>query len=152
MGAFSKNKGKLYELRLYHIWANMKYRCSGKDKTHHKEYSDRGIKVCAEWQEFMPFYKWAIKNGYRDDLTIDRIDFNGDYEPSNCRWADLKTQNNNTRWNKFLEYNGERLTVSQWAEKLKLSRTAVYKRLSEYGWSVEKTLTTPIRKKAKYIG
>ena len=129
----------------------MKYRCGAKDKTHHKDYFGRGIRVCEEWKTFMPFYEWAISHGYKDDLTLDRIDLNGNYAPDNCRWADLTTQNNNTRSNKFLTFRGETLTVSQWSKRLGMSRTAIYKRLGEYGWSVERTLSTPIRKKAKHI-
>lgn len=84
--------------RLYNIWQAMKTRCYNKNHKFYKDYGGRGIEICKEWQhDFMSFREWSINNGYDDDLTIDRIDVNGNYEPSNCRWADMKTQNQNKR-------------------------------------------------------
>lgn len=160
MGAFSRAKGKRIkrkkwvlpqkskDIRLYHIWANMKYRCSIKDKTHRKDYAMRGISVCKEWaNDFMTFYQWANANGYRDDLTIDRIDVNKGYSPDNCRWVDNFVQANNRTDTVIIEFNGKKLTRAQWAKELGISATALNKRLLEYNWPVEKALTTPIRKK-----
>lgn len=72
--------------------------------------------MCDEWDDFMQFYKWSMENGYADNLTIDRIDVNGNYEPSNCRWATQSEQANNKRTSVFIDHNGERKTLSQWAE------------------------------------
>ncbi len=80
-------------------------------------YGGRGIRVCQEWVDsFFVFKKWAIENGYSDDLTIDRIDSNGNYEPLNCRWTTTKVQANNKRNSRFFEINGVSKTASQWAD------------------------------------
>lgn len=84
--------------RLFRIWANMKTRCYLNTKPDYKYYGGRGITICDEWKnDFQVFYDWAMCHGYREDLTIDRINVNGNYEPSNCRWVDMKTQNKNKR-------------------------------------------------------
>lgn len=88
--------------RLYAVWRLMKQRCQRTETPEYKYYGGRGIAVCAEWQDYKAFKEWAYKSGYdenakRGQCTIDRIDVNGNYEPSNCRWVDMKTQNNNKR-------------------------------------------------------
>jgi hypothetical protein len=96
------DKGKDKVDRLYPVWRSMKQRCQLPSMTHYKDYGGRGITVCKEWQDYIQFKRWAIKNGYdenapRGKCTIDRIDVNGNYEPSNCRWVDMKIQAHNKR-------------------------------------------------------
>lgn len=113
-----KTHGKT-NTRLFHIWGGMKARCCNPKSDSYNSYGGRGISVCEEWlNDFECFYDWSMSNGYRDDLTIDRIDFNGNYEPSNCRWATVKQQANNTRSNVYLEHEGKIQTMKMWAEEL----------------------------------
>lgn len=126
--------------RLYKIYAKMKERCYDQNYPQRNLYGGRGIKICKEWLDsFENFRDWAIKNGYSDDLSIDRIDANGDYEPSNCRWADKYQQANNKRNNIVLTYNGETLTMPQWARKLNLPYSTLADRRKK-GKSVEEIL------------
>lgn len=117
--------------RLYGIWRGIKERCNTPSCSTYKNYGGRGIKVCDEWLDYLSFKNWALENGYKENLTIDRIDVNGDYEPSNCRWVDYFVQANNTRWNHFLTYNNETLTITQWSRKQKISVSTIYRRLNK---------------------
>lgn len=83
--------------RLYRIWQGLFKRCRNKNSTDYYNYGARGIKVCNEWEDFINFRNWAIINGYTDELTIERIDFNGNYEPSNCTWITKSEQVKNKR-------------------------------------------------------
>ncbi|MGN0768695.1 MAG: hypothetical protein ACI4M8_04975, partial [Christensenellales bacterium] len=99
-----------------------------------------------EWRnDFQAFYDWAMSHGYADDLTIDRIDVNGNYEPTNCRWVDMKEQANNQRSNHLITYNGATKTVTEWADVLDIKRDTLYARLFVYKWSVEKSLSLPVK-------
>lgn len=127
--------------RLYGIWSNIKQRCTNSKSESYKDYGGRGISICEEWKNSSKkFVEWSLKNGYRDDLTIDRIDVNGNYEPSNCRWITNKEQQYNKRCNHRIYYNGEIKTVAEWSEKLGINSTTIITRLNRYGWSVERTL------------
>lgn len=118
-----------YNTRLYRIWSRMKTRCYNKKYEHFKHYGGRGIKVCDEWlNDFMSFYDWSMSNGYKDNLTIDRIDVNGNYEPSNCRWLTNEEQQNNKRRNIRLTYNGKTQTITQWARELGIKRELIERR------------------------
>ena len=93
----------------------------------------------------MNFYRWAIGNGYREDLTLDRIDNDGNYCPENCRWVTKKEQSNNMSTNFIISYGGETMTLTQWAEKIGIDRRTLGKRFSN-GWETERALTTPVNK------
>jgi len=128
--------------KLHSVWRHIKYRCL--DVTHYayQAYGGRGIKVCDEWlNSFMSFYKWAIANGYSDELTIDRIDVNGDYEPSNCRWATAKEQANNRRNNVLLTFNGKTKTMAEWAYDIGITKQALFRRINVYNMPIEIALT-----------
>lgn len=112
--------------RLYHIYCNMIGRCYNENHISYFWYGRKGIKVYKPWvNDRTEFFKWAINNGYQDNLTIDRIDVNGNYEPSNCRWVDMKTQQNNRSNNICLTYNGKTQTISQWASELCINRKTI---------------------------
>lgn len=111
--------------RLHKIWESMKERCFYTKHPHYHSYGGRGITVCKEWMEYLPFAKWAFRNGYSSTLSIDRIDVDGNYEPNNCRWIPMQEQHNNKRTNHFIYANGERMTVSQCAEKYDIPKSTV---------------------------
>lgn len=128
--------------RIYSVWEGMKARCQNPNAKHYSNYGGRGIKVCEEWQKFEGFCKWAIESDYDDGLTIERIDSNGDYEPLNCCWKSRKGQANNTRRNKYIEFDGKRKTMSEWADDIGISYDTLRWRIRN--WGVEKALTEPI--------
>lgn len=126
--------------RIYHIWIGMIERCYNHNNPAYIYYGERGIKICSEWKRnFDLFYKWSIENGYSDNLTIDRIDVNGNYEPSNCRWVDYRTQLRNTRRNKIITYKGISHCVSEWAEIFSINVKLLESRLKR-GWNFEKAI------------
>lgn len=149
---FNKTHGES-KTPLYNVWAEMKQRCYNPKDTYYQYYGGRGITVCQAWlNDYVEFRNWSYANGYKDErlssgrnkYTIDRINVNGNYEPSNCRWVEWETQNNNMRNNHFLTYNGETLTLAQWAKKVGLKSRCIKGRLSR-GWSVERALTEPLQ-------
>ena len=131
--------------RLYNLWDKMKSRCLDESQKDYPRYGGRGIKVCPEWRDFVTFRDWALANGYRDDLTLDRRDNDGDYCPENCRWATQKEQGNNRGNNVRITVNGETLTMTEWADKTGLTKDAIWHRLSA-GWTPEEAVTVPKRK------
>jgi hypothetical protein len=140
-GCLSKKHG-LHYTRLYNIWGNMKQRCYNKNYTYFLYYGGRGIKICDEWlKDFMAFYDWAYANGYEDTLTIDRIDVNGNYEPSNCRWIPKEEQTKNVRRNRRLTYQGETHTFAEWSRILGIPPNTIWERANR-NLSVEEILST----------
>ena len=94
-------------IKLYRTWANMKHRCYNKNYKESKYYGDRGIKVCAEWHEYLNFKKWALENGYTEGLSIDRIDSDKDYCPENCQWINLSKHASKTNYERVKFTMGE---------------------------------------------
>lgn len=115
--------------RLHRIWKNMNTRCNNPKNQKYPRYGGRGISVCKEWSGktgFEAFSKWAHENGYHEDLTIDRIDNDGDYTPENCRWVSLKMQENNTSKNRKITVRGITKTIAEWSEIIGIPRTTLY--------------------------
>ena len=141
----TKKNGK--HTRLYTLYSSMKMRCSDKNKgRNRKDYYDKGIRVCDEWKNsFLEFYIWAITNGYNDTLSIDRIDSNGNYEPSNCRWIPLPEQQRNKSNNRLYTYNEKTQTLAEWGREYNISYDRLFKRLKK-GWTFADALTKPINK------
>ena len=143
--------------RLQSIFQGMKTRCYNPKDKHYKNYGGRGIRVCDEWNNrervpekdnatkgYLAFKKWALENGYADNLTIDRINVNGNYEPSNCRWITHKEQCNNTTRNRLITYKGKTQTVKQWCDELNLPYGAIIQRFCTYHWTAEKAFEEKI--------
>ena len=134
----SKKHGKANS-RLYNIYNKMKSRCYNKNDPTYKYYGARGIKVCQDWLDnFQAFYDWAIENGYRSNLTIDRINVNGNYGPDNCRWITNKQQQRNKRNTKYVTYRGETKSLAEWCEILSLKYSRVFQRITKYNMPIEK--------------
>ena len=137
-------KHKMCDSRVYKIYHGMKSRCNHHKNERYINYGGRGISVGKEFKTFQLFYDWAIENGYQYDLSIDRIDVNGNYTPENCRWATDEQQINNKTNSVKLEFNGEIKNASEWADIFGLCRSAIYRRL-KCGWSVENAISKPAR-------
>lgn len=128
--------------RLYRTWNRMRQRCTNPRNNNFLRYGARGISVCKEWDDFMAFEKWSHANGYATDLTIDRINNNGNYEPGNCRWTTLAVQMVNKENNVFIEYNGQKKTISMWSRDFGLTQECLGRRLRD-GWSMERASQMP---------
>ncbi len=135
---------------LYKVWASMKQRCSNPHDKSFNDYGSRGIKVCRQWLDFKAFYKWAIANGYQKGLTLERLDNNGDYDPSNCTWVPKAKQSGNRRNSRMISFHGETKTLSEWSRCLGLNREMLKYRLNQ-GWDVEKAFTIPSMKNKEVI-
>nr|DAU82701.1 MAG TPA: PVL ORF-50-like family [Caudoviricetes sp.] len=134
---------------LHHIFNTMKQRCYNPKCREYKDYGERGIHICDEWlRNRSIFYKWAMENGYKKGLTIDRINVNGNYSPCNCRFVPMNVQCRNKRCNIVITYKGQTKILADWCTLLNLNYNAIYARLGR-GWTIEKAFTTPIRKLSK---
>ena len=150
-GCYRKEKYTTHgqsKTRLYAIWADMKQRCLNGGNQFYKLYGGRGIAVFDGWlDDFQAFYDWAINNGYKKKLTIERINNDGDYEPNNCTWITQSEQCRNRRNCHYVTYKGETKNITEWSKTLGIRRSCLYARFSS-GWSVEKAFNTPSQRKA----
>lgn len=129
----------------YNIWAFMIQRCLNPANPAFADYGGRGITVCERWRESLANFLSDMGPRPGPRYSIDRLDNNGPYAPENCRWATRIEQNNNTRTNRMLSFNGKTQTMAQWARELGIQKTTLHARFNLYGWSVERALTTPVR-------
>lgn len=137
--------------RLHRIWSGMKIRCSDKNSKDYKDYGAKGVIVCDEWlgeNGFQHFYDWATANGYSDKLSIDRIDVNGNYEPSNCRWATIEMQANNKRNTRLFAYKGETLSITEIAKKYGIKRSLLGGRIYK-GWDITRAVEKSARERKR---
>lgn len=133
--------------KLYNVWKKMKERCNNPNSKSYKIYGAEGKKVCDEWlHDFQAFYEWSMANGYKEGLTIERIDGTKGYSPDNCKWTTRIEQMNNIRNNKYLTYNDKTKTRAQWAREMGINYNTLIFRLDKLNWDIEKALTTPIKK------
>lgn len=142
------------KLRIHASYRAMKARCYDRNYHSFNDYGGRGITVCSEWlnpekvsigkyihnqsKGYLAFKEWALNNGYKEGLTLDRIDCNGNYEPSNCRWVSMAVQNSNKRCNRYITYKGKKMTLKQWAKELGINYQTLHSRLNKYHWSTDR--------------
>jgi len=131
--------------RPYNIWYDLKNRCNDIKHKNFKDYGGRGITYDKKWIKFNDFWE-DVKDGYSDNLSIDRIDNNGNYCKENCKWSDNYTQNNNTSRNHKITFNGKTLNLVQWAKEFCMDPNTLFTRLKR-GWTIKDSLTRPICKK-----
>lgn len=132
--------------RLYQIWNTMKGRCNCPTNHAYEYYGGRGIRICEEWSDYENFSNWAKSSGYADNLTIERIDVNGNYCPENCKWATVQEQNDNKTNSCRLTYDGETHTLKEWSKITGISYDTLSRRYNILGWSIENVLTKPVDK------
>lgn len=137
-------KHGLSHTKLYKVWLTMKQRCNNPNCRGYKWYGKKGISICTAWEnDFKAFYEWSILNGYKDGLTIDRIDPNKNYSPDNCRFITMSAQQRNRSSCKYISYKGETMSVQEWAEKLNITPSTLRSRFNK-GWSIKRALTEPV--------
>lgn len=139
---------KYHNDKLYATWIRMRQRCENKSSLDYKRWGARGIYVCDEWQSFDAFYEWSIAHGYKEGLSIDRIDNDGPYCPDNCRWTDLKTQANNRRTSRIITIDGISKTLAELADESNVSYATIHSRLQR-GWNSTDAIYTPIKDSKK---
>jgi len=133
---------------VYVVWKSMLQRCENPNNPEYKNYGGRGITVCDEWHDAQVFINWALASGWQKGLQIDRIDNNGSYEPSNCRWVTRKENSRNKRNNRLITFDDKTQTMAEWAEEAGISYLVLCSRINQYHWPIERALTEPVRRRA----
>lgn len=132
-----ENKGKIRN-----VYYNMLKRCYKKENRAYKHYGERGIRVCEEWlKDCSNFYRWARDNGYKENLQLDRIDVNGNYEPSNCRWITALENAYNKRCTRKITFKGLTKNLLEWEKETGIDKKILADRIFKYKWEIERALT-----------
>lgn len=135
--------------RLYNIWYAMNYRCTNPKHRAYKDYGAKGIKVL--FTSFESFVDWSLENGYKANLTIDRINNEESYSPSNCRWVTYKEQENNRTNNTLITYNNETHTIAEWADIFGVNYDLLVTRLTKNNYNFEQAINKPSEKRERLI-
>lgn len=138
-GCIVRKQNGLHSSKLYDVWSGIKRRCYNSDCRNYKNYGGRGITVCELWKNsFLAFYEWAMMNGYKENMSIDRIDNDGPYSPENCRWATAKQQANNRRTSHHVDYCGKEYTIPELSQLFGVEYGIFYTRMYRLGFSIDK--------------
>ena len=132
----------------------MLYRCENPKSSNYKHYGGRGIGVCEEWHDLKTFAEWSYQNGFDEatadrNFQLDRIDTNADYCPDNCRWVDVRTQQNNKTSTVFLDVDGKRDTLANWARAYGIDPEIIRDRIRKLGWDESRAVKTPKMARSK---
>jgi len=130
--------------RLFNIYWGMRHRYESEKHNRYKHYGGKGIRVCKEWQTFEPFMEWALNNGYAKNLSIDRINNDGNYEPSNCQWATIKEQANNKSQNRYITINDVTKNMTEWSKITGVPVSIISNRISRHGWDEARAVTEKV--------
>lgn len=133
---------------IYKVFTGMLQRCNNKKHKNYKDYGARGISVCKDWLTFESFYKWSMENGYRENITLDRVDNNGNYSPSNCKWVTMAQQSLNKRSSFYITFNGKTQTLKEWCNELNIPYPQIYTRIAVKGWTCERAFLTKFKYKS----
>lgn len=134
--------------RLYWVWKSMIGRCNDPGNKDYADYGGRGVAVCEQWSEFVPFHDWALSHGYAGGLTLERTKNNLGYGPDNCRWATRHEQARNKRNNRIVSFRGRSLTIAEWAESLGIPAYIISRRLRD-GWAEDQAVGSPVQTMAQ---
>ena len=140
---FKHGESRVKNNQMYQTWLSMRRRCYDTKCKDYKRYGARGISICNEWADYINFREWSLNNGFSPNLTLDRIDYNGNYTPENCRWADNITQANNRSSNHLVTYNGKTFTVTQLSREAGIPPKTFLYRINA-GWDIEHAVKTPV--------